>query len=445
MEDQIFRSEDALRALIDRLNKMNLGDSVSRWLEGDSEDSFFEFKFHRTPELEAAFEDVEVVASKAYHASGVVTVTIVFDYTAYVLVLDGANENPLLDSRFPDVSSKGRGYQLQAFAEGIEAWPELRKISVWQTVDALEQEFRERAAQVAQAKCSLGADAAEAYRVISVLGDDLDEFDRPDSKEGGGSAASAPASAGTHQDTPAALGRKQAAAAPTGALSPSADSKDEAGPAEQRRPSAKGGSGQGHEGEGKGEGEGEDGPSSAGTTVCCTCAVHVCMCLCMCLSLCLCVWCGVVWCVMFSICALIVLSLFLYLSLSVYVYVYVRHTAAAKSSAPEGGGGGGGLVGSPSGARLMPVSRGHHLPKMDNSLAKKMDELKRTMGPEVLFCCFLSYCYCWNFGLAVRPFGFPLMVSTNALLLKLFLSFFFYFLGLEAKLGQRREASGRPR
>jgi hypothetical protein len=38
---------------------------------------------------------------------------------------------------------------------------------------------------------------------------------------------------------------------------------------------------------------------------------------------------------------------------------------------------------SPSASRLMPVSRGHHLPKMDNSLAKKMDELKRTMGPEV--------------------------------------------------------------
>lgn len=52
MEEQIYKSEDALRALIDRLNKMNLGDSVSRWLEGDSEDSFFEFRFARTPQLE---------------------------------------------------------------------------------------------------------------------------------------------------------------------------------------------------------------------------------------------------------------------------------------------------------------------------------------------------------------------------------------------------------
>lgn len=100
------------------------------------------------------------------------------------MVLDAENENPLLDSRFPDVSSKGRGYQLHTFADGIEPWPELRKISVWQTVDALEQEFRERAAQVAQAKSALGVDAAEAHRLISSMGAEIDEFVRPDSKEG---------------------------------------------------------------------------------------------------------------------------------------------------------------------------------------------------------------------------------------------------------------------
>lgn len=103
---------------------------------------------------------------------------------AYVLVLEGANENPLLDSRFPDVSSKGRGYQLQAYADGVETWPELRKVSIWQTVDALEQEFRERAAQVAQAKSTLGVDAAEAHRLVSSLADEIDDFEKPDSKEG---------------------------------------------------------------------------------------------------------------------------------------------------------------------------------------------------------------------------------------------------------------------
>lgn len=97
--------------------------------------------------------------------------------------MDGSNENPLLDSRFPDVSSKGRGYQLQAYADGIPEWPELRKTSVWQTVDALEQEFRERASQLAQVKADLGVNAADAHRLIQSMADN--EFDRPDSKECG--------------------------------------------------------------------------------------------------------------------------------------------------------------------------------------------------------------------------------------------------------------------
>lgn len=66
--------------------------------------------------------------------------------------MEGGNENPLLDSRFPDVSAKGRGYQLQSYPEGIEGWPSLRRVTIWQTVAALEMEFRERAAKFAEAK-----------------------------------------------------------------------------------------------------------------------------------------------------------------------------------------------------------------------------------------------------------------------------------------------------
>ena len=54
-------------------------------------------------------------------------------------VLDGDKENPLLDSRFPDVSGKGRGYQIQTLKAGLPEWPELRKVSIWQTVGALEE------------------------------------------------------------------------------------------------------------------------------------------------------------------------------------------------------------------------------------------------------------------------------------------------------------------
>lgn len=44
-------------------------------------------------------------------------------------------------SRFPNVSTKGRGYQIRAMANGVEGWEELRKVSVWQTAAALQLEM----------------------------------------------------------------------------------------------------------------------------------------------------------------------------------------------------------------------------------------------------------------------------------------------------------------
>lgn len=77
--------------------------------------------------------------TKCYHSSGIITMVIIFQFNIYVSVLETNGENPLLDSRFPDVSGKGRGYQLSACSNGLPNWPTLRKVSIWQTVSALEQ------------------------------------------------------------------------------------------------------------------------------------------------------------------------------------------------------------------------------------------------------------------------------------------------------------------
>jgi hypothetical protein len=58
----------------------------------------------------------------------VVLITIWFQGTFYVVLGDGATEQPLLDSRFPDVSGRGRGYQIRATPSGREDWPALRKV-----------------------------------------------------------------------------------------------------------------------------------------------------------------------------------------------------------------------------------------------------------------------------------------------------------------------------
>ena len=52
IEHEIYKSEDTLRALIERLTRMGLGESVTKWLEGDATNSFFEFRINSTPEID---------------------------------------------------------------------------------------------------------------------------------------------------------------------------------------------------------------------------------------------------------------------------------------------------------------------------------------------------------------------------------------------------------
>ncbi len=184
LEGVVEDSIEALENLIDRLSRMGLGAAVSTWLDGDANSSFFEFKLDLSDATMKAFKAIELIASKSYHASGIITKSIFFNNTIYVSVEDGTTEQPLLDSTFPDVSGKGRGYQIFNYADaqsrqtanmraatvssttnntlsekfvssdyngdGHPFWPELKKVSIWQTTSALEQEFRERAAIMAQ-------------------------------------------------------------------------------------------------------------------------------------------------------------------------------------------------------------------------------------------------------------------------------------------------------
>jgi hypothetical protein len=78
IDQQIVESEENLNSLIERLSRMGLGESVSRWLEGDPSNSFFEFKLSADNATLEAFKGLELVASKSYHASGIITITIVF-------------------------------------------------------------------------------------------------------------------------------------------------------------------------------------------------------------------------------------------------------------------------------------------------------------------------------------------------------------------------------
>jgi hypothetical protein len=88
IESEIANSEESLQNLIDRLSKMGLGDSIASWLEGSENNSFFEFKLAPDAEMNRALTNMELVASKTYHPSGIVTVTIVYQVMCCALVAE---------------------------------------------------------------------------------------------------------------------------------------------------------------------------------------------------------------------------------------------------------------------------------------------------------------------------------------------------------------------
>lgn len=46
------------------------------------------------------------------------------------------------------MSAKGRGYQIRAMTDGPDGWDELRKVSVWQTAAALQEEMEKKMLEV---------------------------------------------------------------------------------------------------------------------------------------------------------------------------------------------------------------------------------------------------------------------------------------------------------
>ena len=158
VENTIERSEMLLQSIIEQTRKEDLQEAlaIETWLEGDPSETFFELKCVLDAAQKSDLNNIEMIASKTYHASGVVTVAIYFESTIYVVVQDAGKENPLLDSRFPDVSSKGRGFQIQSFGgDGAEDWPALRNVSIWQNKNATNRDHIARlASREADAKHS---------------------------------------------------------------------------------------------------------------------------------------------------------------------------------------------------------------------------------------------------------------------------------------------------
>ena len=124
MEKEIVAAEPQLSELSE------LG--ITSWIDAEWAASFFELQFEPTPE----WREVEVIASKVYFRSGIVLHTVLFGPSLYCVLADMADDMPLLDVAFPDVTARCRGMQVKAYGpnEGPlgAGMPRARKLLVWE-------------------------------------------------------------------------------------------------------------------------------------------------------------------------------------------------------------------------------------------------------------------------------------------------------------------------
>lgn len=127
METEAAGAEGYLRNLVSKEN-----DNRQHWLESDSNNakSFFEFNCIHDRDLKEMLHDVELIATKSYNPNGVVSIAV-YHAGCWYLTLNEGNDYPLLDSKFPDISTKGQGYHIQSYPRGLHHWRQLRKLSVW--------------------------------------------------------------------------------------------------------------------------------------------------------------------------------------------------------------------------------------------------------------------------------------------------------------------------
>jgi hypothetical protein len=107
------------------------------WL--DRQKTIFEFHYAPDKVSKKIYSKIELIATKQYNPCGVVSISIYCAGKFYLTLGDvGGEEQRLLDSRFPNVAAKGKGFKLRSYPKGAEDWPQLRHISVWESISSAE-------------------------------------------------------------------------------------------------------------------------------------------------------------------------------------------------------------------------------------------------------------------------------------------------------------------
>ncbi|GMF10790.1 unnamed protein product [Phytophthora lilii] len=153
MQEEMSKAEQFVQTLAQTGGSfVNSSGNVGSWLEDDNAECFF-----------------EIAMNNKIHVGGVVLVMLYYDYTFYVYLENGEEEQPLLDTNFPDVSLQKEGIQLKTYRNGVRGCEELRRISLWKVENEFADEDEEEDAAAVDCitsrnKCQFRADSKEENR-----------------------------------------------------------------------------------------------------------------------------------------------------------------------------------------------------------------------------------------------------------------------------------------
>eukprot|EP01138_Halocafeteria_seosinensis_P010883 gb/GECG01011116.1/.p1 GENE.gb/GECG01011116.1/~~gb/GECG01011116.1/.p1 ORF type:complete len:645 (+),score=93.83 gb/GECG01011116.1/:1-1935(+) len=124
LTNEMINVEDRIAQLADT--------GVTSWIDEDWAAAFFEMQFGHVP----ALEETEVIASKIYTGQGIILHCLWFAGSLYCVLADAAEDQPLLDVAFPDVTARCRGVQVKSYSNedvsNFPGCPPPRRLNIWE-------------------------------------------------------------------------------------------------------------------------------------------------------------------------------------------------------------------------------------------------------------------------------------------------------------------------
>ena len=111
-------------AEIEQLKKLLVHKGQKPWIDDSTRNVYFELQL--SDDGAAPMEEVETICSKVY-IKGILLTMIYVSKNIYIILDEGEGEHALLDSSFPDISIKSRGFTL-----GCKTHEYFKKFSVWE-------------------------------------------------------------------------------------------------------------------------------------------------------------------------------------------------------------------------------------------------------------------------------------------------------------------------